>query len=71
MNSTVISAVLCVLVAGAALPVAGSPVYKWVDESGVVNYSSDPPAGRGIFEAQQLQPGVGPVGRKFTNASQQ
>lgn len=48
MNATVISAVLCVLLAGAVLPVAGSPVYKWVDEAGVVNYSADPPPRRGI-----------------------
>jgi len=46
MNSKAVAVVLCALVAGAALPVAGSPVYKWVDESGVVNYSSDPPPGR-------------------------
>jgi hypothetical protein len=47
MNATVISAILCVLLAGAVRPVAGSPVYKWVDEAGVVNYSADPPPGRG------------------------
>ena len=48
MNATVKSAVLCVLLASVVLPVAGSPVYKWVDESGVVNYSTDPPAQRSI-----------------------
>lgn len=48
MNATVLSAVLGILLAGAAHSVAGSPVYKWVDEAGVVNYSADPPAGRGI-----------------------
>ncbi len=48
MKATVISAVLCILLAGLVLPVAGSPVYKWVDASGVVNYSADPPPGHGI-----------------------
>ena len=47
MNATVISAILCVLLTGAVLPAAGSPVYKWLDEAGVVNYSADPPPGRG------------------------
>lgn len=47
MKATLQSAVLSIVLASAALPVAGGPVYKWVDESGVVNYSSEPPARRG------------------------
>jgi hypothetical protein len=48
MNATVISAMMCVLLTGAALPAAGNPVYKWVDEAGVVNYSGHPPPGRNL-----------------------
>jgi hypothetical protein len=48
VNATFISAVLCVLFATAVPAAAGSPVYKWLDEAGVVNYSADPPPGRSI-----------------------
>jgi len=48
MKATLQSAVLGIVMASAVLPVAGGPVYKWVDESGVVNYSADPPARLGI-----------------------
>jgi hypothetical protein len=36
---------LLVLIAAASFPAAGQP-YKWVDENGIVNYGTKPPAGR-------------------------
>jgi hypothetical protein len=43
MKTTLQSAVLLILLACTALPVASKPVYKWVDEHGVVNYTTEPP----------------------------
>src|SRR5687767_4554390 len=36
---------LLVLIAAASFPAAGQS-YKWVDENGIVNYGTKPPAGR-------------------------
>jgi hypothetical protein len=46
MTDVVKSAILFALLAGLAMSAAAAPVYKWVDEKGVVNYSTElPPAG--------------------------
>ena len=43
MNVMVKSAILCVFLLGFAMPAAATPIYKWVDGNGVVNYSTEPP----------------------------
>jgi uncharacterized protein DUF4124 len=40
---------------------AGAEVYKWVDENGVVNYGSTPPAGRPVKELPKDGSGVSVV----------
>jgi hypothetical protein len=46
MTDVVKSVILFALLAGLAMSATAKPVYKWVDENGVVNYSSElPPAG--------------------------
>lgn len=41
-----------------APPLAWSEVYKWVDDKGVVNYSSTPPAGKAAKQLPTDAPGV-------------
>jgi hypothetical protein len=43
MKSALQAATLFTLLACTALPAASKPVYKWLDERGVVNYTTEPP----------------------------
>ncbi len=43
------------LISALALPAAAGTLYRWVDEKGTVNYSSEPPTGTGV-KVQTLTP---------------
>ncbi|MCX7153741.1 MAG: DUF4124 domain-containing protein [Proteobacteria bacterium] len=43
------------LISALALPTAAGTLYRWVDEKGTVNYSSEPPPGTGV-KVQTLTP---------------
>jgi len=43
------------LISALALPAAAGTLYRWVDEKGTVNYSSEPPPGTGV-KVQTLTP---------------
>lgn len=54
-----IAALAAGLLALLAPPAAGAELYKWIDDKGVVNYSSTPPPpGRATKEMPQNTPGV-------------
>ena len=43
MKTVLQAAILFTLLASIAMPVVSKPVYKWLDERGVVNYTTEPP----------------------------
>lgn len=75
MTDLVKSAILFALLAGLTMSAKAAPVYKWVDENGVVNYSNDPPpagsSGKIIDSAKSKVSSYNPIQAGLDASAQQ